>query len=289
MLWSDDCLQVRIHIASAAYGMEEEIDFFFTREAPMLRMLAETRGVELVFSGILDPTMIEADRVHRLAASLQQVGPADVVVGFHGERYRDGLLFSKKDPSTDWVLQAAELAAEKFYPEAAPGCANGQSLLEIEWVYALKNPKGTEVFNRPAFFFFRESPGTRVDLAVNDLRATVVELANASNHSSIEKFRDPEGGARLCRKVLTEWLNLVLPPRHADDDQHVPVLLQQRHLRWLCHGENVLLPGLVGDTTAMHQWWEAADSLPILLMMGAAGSGKSLLLASYVRGRYVLC
>ena len=70
--WSDGgCLQVRIHVAAPAYGMEEEIDAFFTREAPMLRMLAEARGVELVFSGILDPTMIEADREHRLAASLQ--------------------------------------------------------------------------------------------------------------------------------------------------------------------------------------------------------------------------
>lgn len=289
----------RVFYSSPFGGLEEERELLTKQYWPELAHFCQKAGYQFVPVdmrwGITSELSGEAATI---TICLRELDRSDMIVGFFGQRYG-------WHGSTDEFLQKTFEHAIPSYPWLEG--YRDRSVTELEYLHGHLNSPG----NRPACFFFRdkayddarlaecialndergqrkfraESDGPRAAEYLNDLKQRVKKTEKKCL-SVVMGYPTPEVGARLMFETVRDHLKTLLGQSEAErsemekeHDQHETFLLTHLGMGGHLVGGDRYLEEIDHQVKGGRE--KGADGH--LLLLGDPGSGKSCVLANWIK------
>lgn len=269
---------MRVFLSSTFLDMAAERDELIKRVFPEIRRVAEDRGVSVAEVdlrwGITDEQAAEGRVLPLCLGEIDNSRPFFFCV--LGERY-------------GWVPKSIAKSLRREFPWLKK--ARGRSVTELEILHGVLNAPSEAM---TAFFYMRDpSALDRLPVGANrrrfeaESRKHAARLRNlksrirASGYPVREGYRDARELGAWVKEDLRQSLDRIAPPGSRHDpferemDQHEGYADARRRL--FVGGERAM--------AALDAWANDATTPRALLLSGESGSGKSALLANWVKRR----
>ncbi|KAI8784545.1 TPR repeat-containing protein isoform X1 [Biomphalaria glabrata] len=285
-----DSKTLRLFFSSPFGGMEEEREELTRKYFPQFQHLCNSRGIQFVPVDMRwGITSEAADNAQVINICLREIDRSDVFIGFFGQRY-------------GWHGESDELLQRNFdnAMQKYPWLVNyrGKSVTELEFLHGHLNNPGAI----PASICFRDKAydeAVQQECLAKDKKSKMVKYMAESDHSTmlmkdlIQRVKETES---KCLGLLLDYKNPIEATKFmfesvwecckelvSGSESQVVSQLEQNRLfhdtfmafrTSLYYGGEVYFDQLRPDSLKDH---------PTVLVRGSAGSGKSALLANYVK------
>jgi tetratricopeptide (TPR) repeat protein len=268
--------QIRVFVSSTFRDMIEERNYLVKFIFPQLRHLCEARmvvwgEVDLRW-GVSDEQVAEGKVLPSCLEQIRRCRP--YFIGILGERY-------------GWIPEAIPQEIIEREPWLKEYVQEGKSVTELEILHGvLRNPDMAE----HAFFYFRDPNyidcipmGKRDDYICKDKAqaeklAALKEQVRHSNFPLRENYADPKALGELVLKDFTELISGLFPENEIPD----PLDREAFNHEAFAQSREKVYIGRPEYFERLDSYADSSGTEP-LVILGESGSGKSALLANWVK------
>ena len=283
-----------IFLSSPFNGLRTERDVFINRYLPLLRGRAQKSGIHIKVIDLRWGISSADSEAHKtLWICLTNCKITDMFIGFYGGRY--GSVYNPKDPQTAWVKQDFDYAKHNGFEWVT--IYNNRSVTELEFRFGwlnrdMANPEANAYGLRPAAFWFRDP--------VYDAAMAKKEPENARHYVNQFKIHDEkltqlkldcaeiapcviyDNPTKVCQDFkdrCEEWMTHMLP----ETDTSKFGQENGAHFAFQAARTTMYINSNRDQVAEFSEMILSQSNNPLMLVEGGSGSGKSALIANFVK------